>query len=60
MQNEFQRHKIKAKISFQYLELFWSQARMHTGFLGFWNPIEFSDNCFNPFKTLDRDLMFHS
>ena len=33
--------KLKQKNSFQYLELFRRQARIPTGFIGFWNPVEF-------------------
>ena len=28
-----------------------AQSRIHTGLLRFWNPVEFSDNCSNPFKN---------
>ena len=28
------------------------QAWVYTGFLGFWKPVEFSDNCFYPFKNV--------
>ena len=57
----FKDAKLKQKKSFQYLELFWSHAQIHTGFLEFWNPAEFFDNCFNPLKKLKIDiLMFYS
>ena len=46
----FKDAKLKQKRSFQYLELFWSQAQIYTGLLGFWKPEEFSENCFNPLK----------
>ena len=57
----FKDAKLKQNKSFQYLELFWSQARIHTGFLGFWNLVKFSDNCSDPFKKLKIEiLMFYS